>query len=153
MEGSHSSELVPAGFHPTLITEYTTTSADCPLYARYSIPPAFIVDRFQLAQLHAEGRLGSLPSIGKLTLSITGERDLEAPTGRTGESIVLLRLSEGGNYKGKGKERGTVVLPLHLRYQIPVDRRRNERGERMDLLDVGMEAPVLFWACPASIGE
>lgn len=152
MEGIYSSSLIPAGFHPTLITEYETTTSDCPLYARYTIPPAFIVDRFQLAQLHADGRLGSHGSTREITLSIMGERDLEAPSGKTGETVVVLRLTDGETPKGKERESGTVLLPLHMRYQIPVLRRRNERGERMDSLLVEMEEPVLFWTCQESTG-
>lgn len=150
MAGNYSVALVPAGFHPTLRLSYDAPSVDCPLFARYRVPPAFIIDRFQLAQLHADHRLGSSSSSNSTTLSVTGERDLEAPVGRTGESIVVLRLSAAAKGKARERQEGSVELPLHVRYQLPVERRRNDQGERIDLVEIGMEEPVLFWACDAS---
>ena len=146
-----ASQLVPAGFHPTLITTYDTPALECALWVRYEISPAFIVDRFQLSQLHAEGRLGSPPSSYASSLRILGERDLEAPVGRTEESIVILKLSSGGKGNGKERETGTVILPLHMRYQTPVLERWDNQGVRKDLLDVGLREPMLFWACSGTL--
>lgn len=142
---SYSATLEADGLHPKLHVRYSLADAapSCPLYIHYSLPPSFILDRFQLSQLHQEHRFGHVAADGSQTLWILGERDLEAPVQRAGGAVVVARL-EGG----KGKER-EVVLPLHLRYQLPVETREGTS----ELLSVGVDWPSLFWLCDTPDGE
>ena len=68
---------------------------------------------------------------------------------------MLLRLREGAeDVKGKGKAPETmeVDVPLHLRYQRPVQERW-ERGQRADMIEVELPWPRVFWSCDVSQGE
>ncbi|ORY78421.1 PIG-X protein [Leucosporidium creatinivorum] len=146
---SYSAQLLPTGgLHPVLQLTLNAPPSACPLYLHLDLPPSFIPDRFQLAQLHSEGRLGA-PSTSAASLVVEGSRDLEGPSKGAEASGVLLRLREGGDAKGKGKEvlQETFELPLHLRYQPPVPRRWNEQGERVDSVRVELGWPTVFWAC------
>jgi hypothetical protein len=157
---SYNASFLPGGgFHPTLSLTLSTPSTSCPLYALVALPPSFIADRFQLAQLHSEGRLGAYDPSSS-TLNVLGERDLEAPVSRAANSSLLVRLRHAED-KGKGKEREEkerekkvleVEVPLHLRYQVPVQERWVD-GQRMDMLQVEMPWPIVFWACEEGQGE
>lgn len=150
---SYSAELIPAGFHPKLSVTVKAAASSCPLYLRHTLPPSFIVDRFQLSQLHSEGRLGAY-ELGESTIVVRGERDLEGPLVRAGDASILLRL-RGGSVKGKEREvegEVEVEVPLHVRYQVPVQERWVD-GVRQDVLEVAMGWPVVFWACDEGQGE
>lgn len=161
MSSSYSVEFAPSGgLHPSLTIAYSAPHSSCPLYLHLSLPPAFIPDRFQLAQLHTEGRLGSHAfDPAALSLEVTGSRDLEGPSSRAVGAQVLLRLRAGReelvNVKGKGREvvLDTVDLPLHLRYQPPVRKRWNQKGERLDIVPVELAWPTVFWACQEDQSE
>lgn len=150
---SYSATLLPAGFHPVLSVQLHSNSNDdassstdaCPIYLHLSLPPSFIADRFQLAQLHSEGRLGA-PSLDNVShsFSATGERNLEWPVALANRSEVVIRLREG-NGKGKGKEEQWDI-PLHLRYQVPILERWS-RGARRDKVEVDLEWPTLYSVC------
>lgn len=155
----YSAELIPAGLHAQLVitllpsTPPLAPDISCPLYLQLTLPPSFIADRFQLAQLHTEGHLGSSSSTSRTkTIDFKGERDLEVPVYRANGSELLVRLREGSR---KGKERELEVVrwevPLHLRYQIPVEERRVD-GKRNDTVRVELEWPWLFWACEEALG-
>lgn len=153
---SYTAHLIPAGLHPQLSISTTAPPCECDLYAHLPLAPSFIPDRFQLAQLHTEGRLGSYdPASSEGTLRVGGSRDLEGPLRGAEGSEVLLRLSEGRrDMKGKGREMEMVEVevPLHLRYQRPVQERW-VGGERADTVQVELEWPRVFWACEDDRGE
>jgi hypothetical protein len=149
MATSYTATLTAAGLHPKLTLRINASIADstCDLYVHVNLPPSFIVDRFELGQLHSEGRLGAYVD-GEGTFEALGERDLEAPVYRAGSASLLLRVRNG-----KGKGRATeedsnleVELPLHLRYQVPVQDRWIG-SERRDMLTASMDWPTVFWAC------
>ncbi|GAA5891576.1 hypothetical protein JCM5296_004263 [Sporobolomyces johnsonii] len=179
---SYSASVSPStGFHPTLRLSLPASSSSpspsCSLHALLDLPPSFIADRYQLSQLHREGKLGlydpardgDRARTGE-SLVVHGEGDLEGPVWGRGGVAVLIKLREGegeGERAGranKGKERarddeehGAIELevPLHLRYQLPVEERRiraetSEKGRptRSDLSEVDLPWPWVFWACP-----
>jgi hypothetical protein len=154
---SQETSIDPAtgGFHPTLlstirnVTEPLNVNGPCNLHILYSLPPSFIVDRFQLEEVRADGRLVDGQPCRKEDLFVWGERDLERPrlAVPSGGTRVLLRLPyEQASEGGEGKEI-TVRLPLHMRYQDPL---RSQHGQFMEGLYVNLEAegPTVFWACP-----
>ncbi|GAA5845952.1 hypothetical protein JCM11251_002948 [Rhodosporidiobolus azoricus] len=155
----------PSASSPVSTSDKALPTSSCELYTLLPIPPSLILDRYELHRLHSPptSRLGAYdaPSGGKDSLSVQGEGDLEAPVWRVeerepfrGKAAGLLRLKDG---KGKGKEvagqgwdRFEVEIPLHVRYQTPVDTRYDEEtGERRDMVDVEVQAPWVFWACDA----
>lgn len=145
---TYSTQLSSSGgFHPVL--SLTSSSAplasQCALWAHLTFSPSFILDRFQLLQLHSEGRLGS-PSVlnPSQTLQVVGDTDLEAPVSRAGGAEMLLRLRSE-----QERDRYTeVAVPLHVRYQVPVAQRWDSIGvERLDRLPVELEWATIFWAC------
>ncbi|GAA5903833.1 PIG-X/PBN1 family protein [Sporobolomyces salmoneus] len=143
---SISASLSPIqGFHPTLhlsIPPLPAPSSSCSLYAFISVPPSFILDRYQLAQLHAEGRLGSQDGL----VEVQREGDLEGPVWRAREAAALIQLSKDAAL-GTGEVQ--VEVPLHMRYQAPVKQRRRKEGEQgEDRVRVEMNQPRVFWACP-----
>lgn len=139
--------LQPAGHHPTLrLSLHNASSTSCSLCASLSLPRTFIADRYQLQQLQAEGRLG-VPG----SLAVEGDTDLEAPVHRAEGAEVFLVLREAGG-KGKGKEVTEWEVPLHMRYLLPVNERWQDE-ERLDLHEVEMDSPTLFWACPSGQGK
>ncbi|KAI5480963.1 PIG-X/PBN1 family protein [Pseudohyphozyma bogoriensis] len=141
------------GFHPKLYLSLNSSSSpapspSCSLWTHANLPRSIIVDRFQLSLLHHEHRLGS-PSTSSAptseTIQFFGDTDLEAPVSRAGPAALLLRLRGAeGDAKGKGKE--VEEIPLHVRYQDPVQDRW-AGGERKDMVDVELEWPSVFWAC------
>lgn len=143
----YSAHLDPAGFHPTLtIRANATRETTCGLWALLELPAPFMPDRFQLDQLHREGRLGSR-SAAAPTLIVSGSsaRDLESPESRAGPTNVLVRLADGDR-KGKGRK-VLVQVPLHMRYLVPVEQRWSDDGERKDLRTVELPTPSVFYAC------
>lgn len=90
-------------------------------------------------------------------VQVRGESDLEAPVSRVlankggGEASLLLRLGGGGASEEKGKEVDDVEIPLHVRYQLPVETRYADEGgkgsTRRDRRTVEVEQPWVFWAC------
>lgn len=144
------------GLHPKLILQIDAPESACALYTRVDVPAEFIVDRFQLRQLHDDGRLGARESpsnryTGVPSLQVIGERDLEVPASKASNAAVLLQIrhaSPSGSLKGKEKqvERTTIELPLHLRYQRPVKQRWID-GIRQDLVQVALPMPDAFWVC------
>ncbi|BGP37727.1 protease B nonderepressible form [Rhodotorula kratochvilovae] len=155
MSGYTASFAPAGGLHPTLelfIAPSPVPGPSCALYTLVNVPPGLIADKYQLQQLHRDGRLGA-SSEGDLTH--LGEADLEAPVWRAGEARVLLRLRD---VEGKGKARARNwddelhEVPLHLRYQDPVARRWVD-GVRRDIRTVEVEWPWVFWACEAGALE
>lgn len=142
--------LPNGGLHPQLSLTIAAPPSSCPLYLHLPLPPSFIPDRFQLAQLHAEGRLGA-HSPTAATLQVDGSRDLESPVTRAEGASLSLRLRHGKEGKGQGREEEgqvqRVEIPLHLRYQLPVAERWTKGGERADRVEVLLEWPWIFWAC------
>lgn len=153
---SYTAQIIPGGgLHPQLHISATAPPSPCALYAHLDLPPSFIPDRFQLAQLHSEGRLGAYDAIEGSSLQVAGSRDLEGPLNRAEGSEVLLRLSEGEtDVQGRQREAETtqVDIPLHLRYQKPV-RERWIGGQRADMVEVELPWPRVFWSCEGSQGE
>jgi hypothetical protein len=152
---SYTTRLEPAGFHPKLIINYQgLSSVDCSLYIHLVVPPAFILDRFQITQSHDEHKLGSASmELLHPTLLITGERDLEIPINNANKTNMLMRLS-GPSTTRKGKERAQEIeIPLHVRYQIPVVKRRITSGLPSDMLNLEIQPPTLFYACESPSSE
>lgn len=150
-------ELIPAGLHASLSIKLDAPaleiSSSCPLFLHLSLPPSFIADRYQLNQLHEEGRLGSYD--GTLnTFGFKGERDLEVPVYRAKGSELLIRLQSGKAEEllVDGEGQGTWDIPLHLRYQVPVTERFID-GKRNDIVKVELNYPLLFFACENAEGE
>ncbi|BGP13661.1 hypothetical protein JCM10213_002229 [Rhodosporidiobolus nylandii] len=162
---TYSASLSPdaAALHPHLLLQIPRESSEpvastsCDLFVLLRVPPGLIVDRYELQRLHRAGRLGTYDeeSAGKGSLRVLGEGDLEAPVWKVetneggGAAALLLRLREG-----KGKQRDeqrsedvSADIPLHVRYQLPVEERWGENGERLDMVDVELEWPSVFWAC------
>lgn len=139
------------GLHPALRLDIDSTpSPSCALYTHLSLPPHFIADKFQLHQLHREGMLGAydVSSGGKDSFAHAGETDLEAPVWRASEASVLIRVHEAEDkVAGAGSRRTRVDIPLHLRYQVPVEARGAD-GTRQDIVEVEFPYPRVFWACP-----
>ncbi|GAA5861713.1 hypothetical protein JCM8547_000712 [Rhodosporidiobolus lusitaniae] len=161
-------------FHPKLVLSFppslpssSSCPANCDLYALLRVPPGLIADRYELQRLHEGGRLGAYGEEtrrargGGRTLEVLGEGDLEAPVYKVEEregggwAAVLLTLKKGGEEgEGKGKEkagqeeeeRWEVVIPLHTRYQRPVEKRYDAEGRRVDRVEVEVEKPWVFWA-------
>ncbi|GAA5900771.1 hypothetical protein JCM6882_007660 [Rhodosporidiobolus microsporus] len=179
---SYSIALSPsaAAFHPKLVLSLSNSSSpsssypsssQCSLWLLLPIPPSLILDRYELHRLHSlpsssSSRLGAFDAAsgGKSSLMVVGEGDLEAPVWRVeerepfrGRGGVLLRLLDGADKKGKGKERRAtdnldVEIPLHVRYPRPVPERYEVdpvTGEkkRVDSVEVEVEAPWVFWGC------
>lgn len=156
-------ELIPAGLHARLsITLEPSTNqihTTCPLFLQLSLPPSFIGDRFELSELHTKGHLGAYEEAGEGgvgTIFFKGESDLERPVYQAKGSEFLIRLQSG-----KGKERASEEvtegeikweIPLHLRYQVPVESRWVE-GKRNDTVQVELNSPLLFWACQTEEGK
>ncbi|BGP22603.1 protease B nonderepressible form [Rhodotorula toruloides] len=139
------------GLHPTLQLHIDANpTPSCALYAHLSIPPHFIADKFQLFQLHREGKLGAYDRSngGRESFVHVGEEDLEAPVWRAGEASVLIRVRGAGPEAGDADaKRIQFDVPLHLRYQAPA-RERLLDGLRQDTVEVEFPYPRLFWACP-----
>ncbi|EGU12510.1 Protein pbn1 [Rhodotorula toruloides ATCC 204091] len=137
--------------HPTLqlhIDALPTPS--CALHTQISLPPHFIADKFQLVQLHREGKLGAYESYsgGRDSFVHVGEADLEAPVWRAGEGSVLIRVRGADDEDDEaGPKRIRLEVPLHLRYQAPVKERHLD-GSRQDVIEVEFPYPHVFWACP-----
>ncbi|GAA6016606.1 hypothetical protein JCM11491_006014 [Sporobolomyces phaffii] len=145
---SVSGEFIPArGFHPTLhlsIDPGRAPRRSCALIAAVSIPPAFILDRYQLAQLERDGALS-----GSRILAISGDVDLEAPewSASASESAgVLVQLVDPTTSSSSPTPPQpldatvTLDIPLHLRYQRP---------SHLGRAHVAIEPPPrVFWACP-----
>ncbi|KAM0755912.1 hypothetical protein T439DRAFT_376192 [Meredithblackwellia eburnea MCA 4105] len=138
------------GFHPHLVINWSSppsATTSCSLFAHIpNLPTSFILDRFQLLQLHEEGRLG-YHSVGEDSdgIKISGSRDLEGPVSKIEdheEGDLLLRLT-GPDSRGILGQ-GEVRIPLHMRYQVPVQKRSD--GE---MVLVNMSWPVLFYGCPS----
>ncbi|GAA6045060.1 Protein PBN1 [Rhodotorula toruloides] len=140
--------------HPTLqlhIDALPTPS--CALHTQISLPPHFIADKFQLVQLHREGKLGAYESYsgGRDSFVHVGEADLEAPVWRAGEGSVLIRVRGADDEDDEaGPKRIRLEVPLHLRYQAPVKERHLD-GSRQDVIEVEFPYPHVFWACPDSV--
>ena len=142
---SISSNFVPTqGFHPVLHISVTPSPApapSCRLFSLISVPPSFIIDRYQLSQLHIEGKLGIQDGI----LEVLGEGDLEGPTWKAQEAAALIQLS---NNASTGTRETKLEVPLHMRYQQPAKRRRKtEKGLEEDRVEVKLNQPRVFWAC------
>lgn len=160
MSGYSASFAPDGGLHPTLHLSVPSTLApgpSCALHALVAVPQELIADRYQFSQLERDGRLGVVGS-GQAVWH-RGEGDLEAPVWRAGPASVLVRLSDSSvddeaerdsGQKGTDR-RGSieVEVPLHLRYQEPVERRWLAGGARADSRVVEVEVPWVFWACPA----
>ncbi|GAA5922544.1 hypothetical protein JCM3775_005767 [Rhodotorula graminis] len=165
MAGYSASFTPGGGLHPILHLSVPSAPApapSCALHALVAVPPELIADRYQLSQLERDGRLGSA-GIGGQAVWHAGEGDLEAPAWCAGPASVLVRLSNGGAGERDGhgadktaeKERDQVIevdVPLHLRYQEPVERRWLAGGARADSRLVVVEVPWVFWACAADAG-
>lgn len=127
------------GLHPHLVLTLPRASPSWPGCSRWTyldLSPSFILDRFQLSQLHTEGRLGAYdPAWEGGTISVRGYTDLEGPVNQAGRVQLLLRV-------GKGEER--VRIPLHMRYQRPVQTRQ----KRADRREIEVESPLVFQSCP-----
>lgn len=159
---SYTAHFLPdQGLHPKLILIVDAPYAPCPLYTRIHVPPEFIADRFQLRQLHDDGRLGLTSQHdqdrNQATLQVVGERDLEVPASRAGNASVLVRLRQATSpvsLKGKEKqiERTSVEVPLHLRYLKPMAERWTD-GVRQDSIQVTLPVPDVFWACSQGESE
>ncbi|KPV75645.1 uncharacterized protein RHOBADRAFT_52690 [Rhodotorula graminis WP1] len=163
MAGYSASFTPGGGLHPILHLSVPSAPApapSCALHALVAVPPELIADRYQLSQLERDGRLGSA-GIGGQAVWHAGEGDLEAPAWCAGPASVLVRLSNGGAGERDGhgadktaeKERDQVIevdVPLHLRYQEPVERRWLAGGARADPRLVVVEVPWVFWACAAA---
>ncbi|GAA5854752.1 hypothetical protein JCM5353_007617 [Sporobolomyces roseus] len=138
------------GFHPVLHLSIPRTpppDPSCSLYTLISLPPSFIADRYQLSQLHGEGKLGLEDGI----LEVKGEGDLEAAVWKAKEARVLIELARNDEEDNGTTEIG-VKVPLHMRYQVPDQkRRRRKRDEvqdgRIGKVQVRMDYPRVFWAC------
>ncbi|GAA5843779.1 hypothetical protein JCM9279_000140 [Rhodotorula babjevae] len=166
MSGYTASFTPGGGLHPTLHLSISSTPApgpSCALHTLVEVPQELIADRYQLSQLERDGRLGAAG--GAQAVWHVGEGDLEAPAWRAGRASVLVRLSDGSGagdeheaHSGErareeaGKARGESIevdVPLHLRYQKPVERRWLVGGARADSKVVEVDVPWAFWACPA----
>ncbi|KAM0792143.1 hypothetical protein ACM66B_004842 [Microbotryomycetes sp. NB124-2] len=147
---SYSSSVRPGGgLHPILHVEVDLdTHPSCPLYLSLSAPPSFIIDRFQLAQLHHDGRLGDIQAIltqdDQLlpTLSAKGYLDLEQPVIRAGPSSLLLQVSSDAT----ALARIEVDIPMHLRYQRPSPP-GSTQSDPAGLVNVALPWPHVFWLC------
>ncbi|GAA5954353.1 hypothetical protein JCM3765_004431 [Sporobolomyces pararoseus] len=142
---SISSDFVPTqGFHPVLHLTVTPTPApapSCRLFGLISVPPSFIVDRYQLSQLHAEGKLGIVDGI----VEVAGEGNLEEPVWRAREAAALIQLSKNASINTREVK---LEVPLHMRYQQPTKRwRKPEIGIKDERVEVNMNQPRVFWAC------
>ncbi|KAK4053663.1 protease B nonderepressible form [Microbotryomycetes sp. JL201] len=134
------------GLHPTLHVHINPGKGPrCPLYLMLSAPPSFIIDRFQLAQLHQDGRLGFSYSYERNhrsndlpTLSTRGYLDLEQPVIRAGSSSLLLRVAKNSTALEDSIE---LDIPLHLRYQRP------SLDAASSLKAVELPGPRVFWLC------
>lgn len=162
MSGYTASFAPGGGLHPTLHLSIPSSPApgpSCALHALVEVPQELIADRYQLSQLERDGRLSAA---GREQQAVwhAGEGDLEAPSWRAATASVLVRLSDSGE-EDEGlsggrtsevarKERGVsieVEVPLHLRYQEPVERRWTVGGARVDSKVVEVDVPWVFWAC------
>lgn len=136
----------PQGFHPVLHLSIPPTRApdeSCSLFTLISVPSSFIIDRYQLSQLHLEGKLGTLGGL----VEVVGEGDLEGPVWKTKGAAVLVQLSDH-NEQGRTVVETELEVPLHMRYQVPATkRRRTSSHEREDQVRVEMDQPKVFWAC------
>ncbi|GAA5891010.1 hypothetical protein JCM8208_003132 [Rhodotorula glutinis] len=164
MSGYSASFAPDGGLHPTLHLSVPSTLApgpSCALHALVAVPQELIADRYQFSQLERDGRLGVVGS-GQAVWH-RGEGDLEAPVWRAGPASVLVRLSDSSvddeaerDSGRKGTDRRgsiEVEVPLHLRYQEPVERRWLAGGARADSRVVEVEVPWVFWACPAAADD
>ncbi|SCZ97384.1 BZ3500_MvSof-1268-A1-R1_Chr4-2g07178 [Microbotryum saponariae] len=151
-----------SGFHPVVTlsihldqTEQRQRSIEqgCSLWTHLDLSPSWILDRYQLAQLHREGRLGSHTDSTREgedeSFQVVGEDDLEGPVMKAGGVQALLRLQDPKGMKREEQLDFEVKIPLHLRYQTPVER-RIEQGKRADVVSVQLRAPAVFWKCPPS---
>lgn len=137
------------GLHPTLQLHIDAVpTPSCALYTHISLPPHFIADKFQLVQLHREGKLGAYDASigGRDSFGHAGEAGLEAPVWKAGEGSLLIRVREAEVGAGPPK-RIHFEVPLHLRYQAPVKERHTD-GLRQDVVEVEFPYPRVFWACP-----
>ena len=132
-----TASLAPArGFHPVLSTSVDAPSdVDCTLSAVFVLPPAVIVDRHQLRDQLADGRLVT-PATVRPSISIYGTRDIELPVHAVphNASVVVLRFAR------IGADRLRVDLPLHLRYATPV-------AERKAMARVSIPSPIWIESC------
>ncbi|GAA5931057.1 hypothetical protein JCM1841_001710 [Sporobolomyces salmonicolor] len=169
---SYSASLSPStGFHPTLRLSIPASasapspspspSSSCSLHTVLALPPSFIADRYQLAQLHREGKLGVYEGgdAGE-SLVVHGEGDLEGPVwGRGGVAVLVkLRSAQKGKARARADEEPAateLAVPLHLRYPLPVAERSRAAAEssengptRNDRSEVDLPWPWVFWACP-----
>lgn len=146
---SYTAQLLAAGFHPKLHLELNSlpTMSTCPLYFYQPVPASFILDRFELAQLHVDGFLGDSSEPGGLV--VAGERNIENPADRAGPTSILVRLDSSSKGKGKTVE---LELPLHVRYQVPVERRWTG-NTRNDMITLELPTPSVFYACSGSERE
>lgn len=153
---SYSSRLTAdGGSHPYLVINVTHSSADppCDLYAFITVPPTFIVDKYQLQRLCRAGRLVEDQHGGDMStlVQVEGEADLEAPAWRTTSSNVLLRLRGA---KPRRRRDGLALswdvheVPLHLRYQGPQMSHAEPALASPDHVSVNLTSPAVFWACP-----
>lgn len=135
-------ELAPKrGFHPSLRVVVDPAPAPfplCSLYALISVPPAFILDRFQLARLHSEGKLGLAGGV----VDVVGEGDLEGGVWKAERAAALIQLVSNGSTTAL--DRIELTVPLHTRYQNPA----KAKSERTSRVSVAMNQPRAFWACP-----
>ena len=135
-------ELAPKrGFHPSLRVVVDPAPAPfplCSLYAFISVPPAFILDRFQLARLHSEGKLGLAGGV----VDVVGEGDLEGGVWKAERAAALIQLVSNGSTTAL--DRIELTVPLHTRYQNPA----KAKSERTSRVSVAMDQPRAFWACP-----
>ncbi|BGO89371.1 hypothetical protein NBRC10512_006285 [Rhodotorula toruloides] len=140
------------GLHPTLQLHIDAVpTPSCALYTHISLPPHFIADKFQLVQLHREGKLGAYDASigGRDSFGHAGEAGLEAPVWKAGEGSLLIRVREAEVGAGPPK-RIHFEVPLHLRYQAPVKERHTD-GLRQDVVEVEFPYPRVFWACPDGV--
>ncbi|KDE06559.1 hypothetical protein MVLG_03206 [Microbotryum lychnidis-dioicae p1A1 Lamole] len=159
----YNTTIAPSsGFHPivTLLIHLAASEQrqraieqGCSLWTHLDLSPSWVLDRYQLAQLHHEGRLGSYTdSTGEgqdESFQVVGEDDLEGPVTKAGGVQALLRLQDPKRTKTEEQLEFDVQIPLHLRYQTPVER-RFEQGKRADVVSVQLQAPAVFWKCPPS---
>ncbi|GAA6059518.1 hypothetical protein JCM10212_006016 [Sporobolomyces blumeae] len=141
---SITASLAPrTGFHPTLhlAVPRVVAPADspCALFAYVAVPPSFILDRYQLRQLHLEGKLG----VHGGALEVYGDADLEGSTRRAGTAAALVQLA----MPVTASEPLEIDVPVHMRYQAPrVARTGGSNGEGTVRVELG--EPKVFWACP-----
>ncbi|GAA5932655.1 PIG-X/PBN1 family protein [Sporobolomyces koalae] len=139
--------LPEQGFHPTLHLSIDPTPSPnaerCRLFTWISFPQSFIVDRYQLAQLHDEGKLG----LSNGTFQVRGDSNLEGPEWTAEPVSILVQLSSPDPFATDDEEEFKLDVPVHLRYQRPTKIPRTKTLRVQDRVSVSIDPPRVFWAC------